>query len=169
MSRGSDRDSDEAGRESWRAAMVAFAVAATAICMGGAVAAVAVERDAPMPIALLLMAVVIVSGVVAASMVVLRTWPREAEPQADAAPVVAGLPRVRSRGIRRADRAHRRAVRRMATLDPTVAIEQKLSARYGVPVKRVAWHVWRINGELVEATWDPSTGHLVAGGRELTL
>ena len=162
------RGSDEVGRESWRAAMVAFAVAATAICVGGAVAVVAVERGVPMPVALLLMAVVIVSGVVAASLVVLRAWPGETE-TVDARTVVDQLPRVRSRGIRRADRAHRRAVRRIATMDPTLVIEQKLSARYGVPVKRVASHVWRINGELVEATWDPSTGHLVAGGRELTL
>ena len=52
---------------------------------------------------------------------------------------------------------------------PESLLEQQLSARYGVPVQRVAWHVWRIDGELVEATLDPSTGYLTSGGRELHL
>ncbi len=52
--------------------------------------------------------------------------------------------------------------------DPETLLEWQLSARYGVRVERVAWHVWRVDGELVEATLAPS-GYLVSGGRELQL
>ena len=53
--------------------------------------------------------------------------------------------------------------------DPETLLEWQLSMRYGVPVERVAWHVWRVDGELIEAELNPSTGYLISGGRELQL
>ena len=62
-----------------------------------------------------------------------------------------------------------RARREESEQAPETLLEKQLSARYGVPVQRLAWHVWRIDGELVEANLDPSTGYLTSGGRELRL
>jgi hypothetical protein len=53
--------------------------------------------------------------------------------------------------------------------DPATLLEWQLSARYGVRVERVAAHVWRVDGELIEATLNPATGYLTSGGRELQL
>lgn len=51
--------------------------------------------------------------------------------------------------------------------EPRSMLERQLSERYGVPVQRLAWHVWDIDGELVEATFDTSTGYLSSGGEQL--
>lgn len=133
MSEAGFHDADGLGAVSWRTMVVAATVAATAICLGGAVAIAALTRGVPPAISLLLMGVLVSSGAVAACGVL-------------------------SRGKRRA-----------ADHGTASLLEEALTARYGVPVRRVAWHVWRINGELIEATLDPSTGHLFAGGRELSL
>ena len=120
--------------ESWRATVLAFAVAAGGVCIGGAVAIVAINSGASAVLSLSLMAACVVAGVVTG--IVLS---------------------------RRANRSVGRAP------DPETLLEWQLSARYGVRVERVAWHVWRVDGELVEATLDPTTGYLTSGGRELQL
>jgi hypothetical protein len=147
------------GEEPWRAIVLAFAIAATSVCLGGALAVAAVSRGASTGASVSIMSAVLLLGVVVAIVVVRHTWQ----------PDDLGIELPRSRGLRRADRAHRRAIRRAERMDPTVLLEQQLSARYGVPVQRLAGHVWRVNGELVEATFDPATGQLICGGRELSL
>jgi ABC-type Fe3+ transport system permease subunit len=133
---GASFDAEDGGLDeaSWRALVVASAIAATAICLGGVVAIAALERGASTAISLILMTAIVASGAVAALGVFRH--------------------RKRSRGRR---------------TPPVTLLEQQLSARYGAQVRRVAWHVWRINGELIEATLDPQSGHLLSGGRELHL
>jgi hypothetical protein len=143
-------------RATKKAVLIALAVAVVAICLGGTAAIVAASRGASTWVSLAVMAPVVLCGAVGAFAVLQRPLRHRHEGTE--------LVRVRSRGIRRAARAHQRALR-----EPGALLERQLSARYGVQVKRVAWHVWRINGELVEATLDPTTGQLISGGRELQL
>lgn len=124
---------DGMGRDSWRRIVMAFAVAASSVCLGGAAAIVAISRGASTALSLSLMATVIVCGGLAA-LVMTRQGRR-----------TSGGPREQT------------------------LLERQLTARYGVPVEQLTWHVWRIDGELIEATLDPQTGYLTAGGRELQL
>jgi hypothetical protein len=149
-------------RELWRAAVAASVVAAAAVCLAGTVAIASVTAGASTVVSLTMMGAVLLVGSAVACGVIRSGSARSA---ARTQPI----PPVSSRGIRRADRAHRRAVRRGSVGDEKALLEQLLSARYGVPVERVAWHVWLIKGELVEATFDQSTGQLISGGRELRL
>jgi hypothetical protein len=137
-----------------RAVGIAFTLMATGVALGGALAIVAASNGASTGASVAMMTPAVLCGAVAAFWV-LRSRLRASEGEALC---------VSSLGIRRAAWAHDRAVRH-----PDQLLEHQLSARYGVPVKRVAWHVWRIDGELVEATLDPATGRLVVGGRELSL
>lgn len=50
---------------------------------------------------------------------------------------------------------------------PLTPLERQLSSRYGVWVEQVAGHVWRVDGELVEAILEEDTGRLMAGQGEL--
>ena len=138
MTQGMPGASSSSGAEvevgSWRAVVLAFGVAATGVCVGGAAAIVALDRGASAVLSLSLMATFVVIGAVTAIVMTRRA---------------------------------RRSVGRAP--DPETLLEWQLSARYGVRVERVAWHVWRVDGELVEATLDPSTGYLTSGGRELQL
>jgi hypothetical protein len=134
-----DRSASSAGNgeiepESWRATVLAFAVAAGGVCLGGAAAIVAINAGASALVSLSLMAAFVIGGVVTGVLL-----SRRARGSVGQAP------------------------------DPETLLEWQLSARYGVRVERVAWHVWRVDGELVEATLDPATGYLTSGGRELQL
>jgi hypothetical protein len=140
----------------------ALAVVASAVCFGGLLAIAEVSRGTSTAISLSLMGIIVAAGTSVGFVLVHRSWRRNFS-------VDAPVARVSSRGIRRAARAHRRAIRRALAQPPEALLVQQLSARYGVPVERVAWHVWRINGELVEATLNPATGQLIVGGRELSL
>ena len=150
-------------RELW----LAFAAAVTAVCLGGAVAIATAERGASTAVSLSLMAAIVLAGVVAACCLAQRALRPGA---ASASPPVAS-PAVRPtrRSVRRARRTLKREMRRDLSTESATLLEKQLSARYGVPVRRVAWHVWCIKGELVEATLDRATGQLIAGGRELSL
>ena len=126
-----------------RALLVSFLAAVMGVVLGATAALAAAILGASTLLGLLLMSAFAASGVAVAVTV-----------------------------VRRADRPHDGEAR-----DPDGAgsendetrLEQQLSARYGVRIERVAPHVWRIRGELIEAVWDPWTGRLVAGGKELRL
>lgn len=154
---GSDRG--RVDRELW----LAFAFAVGAVCLGGAVAIATAERGSSTAVSLLLMAAVVLGGVVGACYLAQRAWRSTADPS------VAPTVRPTRRSVRRARRTLRREMCRDLSSESATLLEKQLSARYGVPVRRVAWHVWCIKGDLVEATLDPATGQLRAGGRELSL
>lgn len=141
-----------------RAGVVAFVVAATAVCLAGGLTIVALSNGASAVQSLLLMAgVVLLGAVIATGVVLLGHRRRRAGHRANA------------RQERRQMRRDRRALHRTKVCSPELMLAEQLSARYGVPVERVAAHVWRIDGQLVEATLDPATGQLMTGGRELQL
>jgi hypothetical protein len=157
------------GSTSPRLYVGAFVVAAVAVCLGGASAIAAVNHGAPATASLMLMAALVACGLMAALGVIVlggrRRHIRRGRDHSDRGGIRAHGQAARRdrREIRRA----RRALRRAKSCSPSTMLEEQLSARYGVPVERVAWHVWRIDGQLVEATLDPVTGQLMTGGREL--
>lgn len=119
-------------RESRKKVVLAFVIAASGVCLGGAAAIIAITQGASTVVSLSMMAGFVVAGVVPALFIAHRATRVTDEPA------------------------------------PSM-LEQQLSARYGVPVRRLAFHVWDVDGELVEATFDTSTGYLTAGGRQLHL
>ena len=140
-----------------RVYVVAFAAAAIALCLGGAVAIAAAVQGASAAQSLSLLAGFVLWGALAAAGLVLLDGRQDREQP------VGRLTRRDRREMRRTEKA----MRRSKECSPELLLAEQLSARYGVPVERVAWHVWRIDGELVEATFDPTTGQLMTGGREL--
>ena len=149
----------------------AFVVASAATCLGGVAAIAAVTSGASTVTSLCLMAACVLVGALAAIAVV-RLGARRSNVSTEPAPTStapAGGDRKQRRTARRDLRRTRRELRRTPVCSPAILLQEELSARYGVPVERVAPHVWRIDGELVEATLDPLTGQLMTGGRELQL
>jgi hypothetical protein len=157
------------GSASTRAYVGAFVVAAAATCLGGAASIGAVTTGASAVVSLSLLAGCVLVGFLSA-VVVLRVSNRRSRPGTAVAPRSTRREQRRSaRRDRRQLRRDRRELRRTPVCSPAIMLEEKLTTRYGVPVERVAAHVWRIDGELVEATLDPVSGQLMTGGRELQL
>ena len=153
---GNARTGGEAAGTS-RVYVVAFAAAATALCLGGAVAIAAAAQGASAAQSLSLLAGFVLWGALAAAGLVMLDGRKDRDQP---------LGRL-TRRDRREMRRTQRAMRRSTECSPELMLAEQLSERYGVPVERVAWHVWLIDGELVEATFDPATGQLMTGGREL--